>query len=274
MRNCFVPGCDSYCKKNNCVQRKMFLPPAARINDWKEVLHNKRVLKTHDRVCERHFDEKDIIQYWQANINGQIHLTPRDKPKLRENAIPTLNLPSKEQFESKDGLKRRSMTAKDLSNRLIAPLKRKIKEESEDDTKKAKILEPGEELDVAITRPTISETDQKIKVSTLIKIKTETENKFHKAKLAMFENLYDEAFDVTLPSLLWGIHRDPERKFLAFSEFSHLTRSISKLIQISDNFNCETFVKGKLKSSRTLKVEQLTADHISEILDELDKTSS
>lgn len=27
MRNCFVPGCDSYCKANSCAQRKMFFAP-------------------------------------------------------------------------------------------------------------------------------------------------------------------------------------------------------------------------------------------------------
>lgn len=247
----------------------MFLPPAARINDWKEVLHNKRVLKTHDRVCERHFEEKDIIQYWQANINGQIHLTPRDKPKLRENAIPTLNLPSREQFEPKNELKRRNARVEVLTNRLIAPLKSQIEVECEDKTSGTKRQKLREEQPIVIA----AQTDLMLQAA-IADPKPAVEDKNHKAKLALFQNLYDEAFDVTLPSLLWGIHRCPERKFLAFSEFSQLTKSISKLIQISDDFICETFVKGKLKSSLTLQVEQLTADHISVILDELDKMSS
>lgn len=87
----------------------------------------------------------------------------------------------------------------------------------------------------------------------------------------MFETLYDEAFDVTLPSLLWGIHRDPDRKFLAFSKFNPATMMISKLVHISNNFHCTTQINSVPKSSNVLKLEQLAVEHVSTILDELDK---
>lgn len=55
----------------------MFLPPAKLFDAWSKVLPNKRPLKAHDRVCERHFEDGDIIQFWESTINGQIHQTPR-----------------------------------------------------------------------------------------------------------------------------------------------------------------------------------------------------
>lgn len=86
-----------------------------------------------------------------------------------------------------------------------------------------------------------------------------------------FENLYDEAFDVTLPSLLWGIHRDPKRKFIAFSEFNHLAMSCMKILHIADTFHYKTLINNKLKESKILQLEHLTADYVSAILDELEK---
>lgn len=90
-------------------------------------------------------------------------------------------------------------------------------------------------------------------------------------RLAMFETLYDEAFDVTLPSLLWGIHRDPERKFIAFSEFDSKNMKISKLLHISNKFECTTHINSVPTLSKSLIREQLAVEHVSMILDELDK---
>lgn len=255
----------------------MFLPPAAKINLWKEVLHNKRGLKTHDRVCERHFLETDIIQYWEANINGQIHLTPRDKPKLRENAVPSLNLPSLEQFQPNTEIKKRHQRIEVLSNRIITPIKRKEnKTVEEEECKFKKQKQEGDNQQKAPLTDIIGESEHKTEASSfdLLNVKpgnsTEEEKQNHAARLALFESLYDEAFDVTLPSLLWGIHRDPERKFLAFSEYNSQSKSTSKLLHVSNDFHCETFVSGKRKLFQNLKLEQLTTDHLSALLDDLD----
>lgn len=59
---------------------------------WKAVLPKKREFKRMDRVCERHFNVEDIQKTWDHIINGELHQLLRDKPKLKENAVPSLNL--------------------------------------------------------------------------------------------------------------------------------------------------------------------------------------
>lgn len=290
MRNCFVPGCDAYCKRNNTVQRKMFLAPTKLFNEWANVLVNKRNFKQHDRVCERHFEEADIIQFWEANINGKVHLTPRDKPKLREDAIPSKNLPKREDFvpisdspknvPKNDLLKKRSEKIEILSNKIIASNKRAARKKIAEPvkTKRTKLTEKEETLETCLEN--VPEAETKLdndKTSTAEvagreevvdrEMKTETSEE----KLAMFESLYEEAFDVTLPNLLWGIHRDPDRKFIAFSEFNQSTMSMSKLFHITDTCQYKILINNQLKSSKTLPHELLTADHLSSLLDELEK---
>lgn len=88
---------------------------------------------------------------------------------------------------------------------------------------------------------------------------------------AAFENLYDEAFDVTLPSLLWGIHRDPDRKFIAFSKFNQSQMSCCKVLHIASDFRCKISINSKLKAPKSLSLTQLDAESVSTMLDEIDK---
>lgn len=288
MRNCFVPGCDAFCKKNNIVQRKMFLPPVKLLERWAELLPNKRSFKKHDRVCERHFNEEDIIQYWEANIKGQIHLTPRDKPKLRENAIPCKNLPSKDGSEEEVLLKKQNEKVQILSQKIIAPAKRKLDERREKalvkksgKKQKTKLLigrkVPAEVQEVAIdvheanVPPASIEIEPECALMTDIIAEAVEINENSQENVNAFESIYEEAFDVTLPSLLWGIHRDPDVKFIVFSEFSQSTMTTSKLLHITNTCHCETFINNKRKSSMNLHHEKLTTDFVSTLLDELDK---
>lgn len=290
MRNCFVPGCDAHCKRTNTIQRKMFLAPTKLFEEWANVLPNKRSFKQHDRVCERHFKESDIIQFWEVNINGKVHLTPRDKPKLREDAIPTKNLPSKEDFQllsspkliNDESLKKRSENIEILSKTIIRSKKRLASKKTDEPikTKIIKLIETDEEIDIVAniipkvtTLPCLTETEKR---ETFSDVKSElavevVDTETCMEKIEMFENLFEEAFDVTLPSLLWGIHRDPDRKFIAFSEFNVTSMSMSKLFHITDTCQYKTFIGNQLKSSKTLSHELLTADHLSTLLDELEK---
>lgn len=280
MRNCFVPGCDALCKKEKSVQRKMFLPPSKLFNQWADRLPKKRTFKAHDRVCERHFQENDIIQFWEANINGQMHLTPRDKPKLRENAVPCLNLPSKDDFPAtpeEEMLKKRNQKIEILSQKIVAPAKRKLREKTEEViTKKSKKEERKLGIDINEMKVLVLADGETITTDENIASDVEPEQKIENQaeKLAMFENLYEEAFDVTLPSLLWGIHRDPDKKFVAYSEFDQLTMSFSKLLHFTDTCLYKSFINNKLISSKTLPHEQMTPDHVSALLDDLDKTAA
>ena len=151
MRNCFVLGCDALSKKQNKVQRKMFLPPKHLVSSWAEVLPNKkRPFKESDRVCELHFDESDIIDFWTSKINGQVHITPRDKPKLKANAIPSRNLPTSDGAPLKPKvinpaekmLNKRNEKIKILSEKILFPAKRKrLNEDEEENFPRRKLID-------------------------------------------------------------------------------------------------------------------------------------
>lgn len=65
-------------------------------DQWKNVLFNKREFRETDRVCERHFDRTQILTHWEHIIKGVIHQIEREKPKIKADAIPYLNLPDTE----------------------------------------------------------------------------------------------------------------------------------------------------------------------------------
>lgn len=60
---------------------------------WQKILYNKRMFRAKDKVCERHFEKDQILTHWDHKIGGNIVQLQRDKPKLKPDAIPTLNLP-------------------------------------------------------------------------------------------------------------------------------------------------------------------------------------
>lgn len=64
--------------------------------NWKSILFNKREFRESDRVCERHFDRDQILTHWEHLINGEVAVLEREKPKIKANAIPHLNLPDTE----------------------------------------------------------------------------------------------------------------------------------------------------------------------------------
>lgn len=118
MRNCFVPHCDAFCKKNGIIKRMMFSAPKVmaililclfylsivcsfyiqqdRFENWKSILFNKRAFRETDRVCERHFDRSQILTHWDHIIEGELCQLEREKPKIKPDAVPYLNLPETE----------------------------------------------------------------------------------------------------------------------------------------------------------------------------------
>lgn len=225
-------------------------------------------------MCELHFEKEDIIENWETKINGIIHLTPRNKPKLRENAVPCRNL------DKDETIKKHTEKIEILSHKIIAPVKRKATEKVQAvaNRKKTKTQQVALTCGSSVqseeeSRFTVVEENNELTDNDKLKTQQENEEEDHEKKSTLFENLYDEAFDVTLPSLLWGIHRDPERKFLAFSEFSPSTMSASKLLHISDDYQCKTFINNQLKSSQFLNLKQLVTEYVSTVLEELDKES-
>lgn len=258
MRNCFVPGCDLYCKQNRISHRKMFIAPKDMVEKWANVVKNKkRELNKNDRICERHFEESDVIQFWESNINGQVHLTPRDKPKLRDSAIPTKNLGS-DAKKSSTKQQNSSMKRKVIEIRPTVLKAKTCKiEETNEIMENFDVMLPE---DIILTE-TSDEVSQKSDIS-------EVDTK----SIAMFETLYDEAFDVELPSLLWGIHRDPEKKFVAFTEFNLKLLNVSCTLFISDSLTYKIIVNGLTKSCSKLKSDEMSiTEQVSELLNNLDK---
>lgn len=288
MRNCFVTGCDNYCKQNSMVQRKMFLAPKDMLEKWEAVLKtNKRPLNKSDRVCERHFDRADIIEFWESTINGRLHLTPRDKPKLRDSVVPSKNL---------SPLAPQQISAKNPTVKPAQKRKAVTRQESIRENKLLKLLTDDtndiiDQLNVDIPEDTANLFSQN--THQIILETPETTNKLHelyesaiqqiselseedKAKnLANFETLYDEAFDVELPNLLWGIHRDPERKFIAFTAMSVELMNVSKVLIVYEQLSYELKVNGVIRAHDYIKLSEKTIiEELGLLLDEFDKDTN
>ena len=203
-------------------------------------------------------------------------LTQRSKPRLRDNAIPCKNLKKDECGFGED---QKAGKIEILSHKIITPAKRKVREKVEP-AKSPKRIKKQESIKILIEQELEAPPQQVVEETINTdehhdkpiepQVSTEDDEK----KREMFDNLYDEAFDVTMPSLLWGIHRDPERKFIAFSEFNQETLSASKIVLISDTLNYKTVIKSQLASSKVLKAEDVTTENFSTILDELEKEST
>lgn len=58
---------------------------------------------------------------------------------------------------------------------------------------------------------------------------------------AVFESIFDDIYEVVLPTTLWGVHRDPNRKFIAFSEFDASNMTTSKLLHITDTLEMKAY---------------------------------
>lgn len=295
-----MPGCDAHCKRTNSTQRKMFLPPAKLFQAWSDILPNKRKLKPHDRVCERHFEESDIIQFWESTINGQIHQTPRgersaakfpsyfvclnvyhafaDKPRLRDNAIPSRNLPPKSEEDSVEDLKQ-IPKIEIISQKTIVAAKRKLREKPSDiqprklKRTKTVILTPVEIIEEKEDTNLVNKFQEPVieVVEAAENVVQDLDDEQRLQMTAAFENLYDEAFDVTLPSLLWGIHRDPDRKFIAFSEYNQSQMSCCKVLHITSDFRCKISINSRLNAPKILSLAQLEAESVSTMLEEIDK---
>lgn len=63
---------------------------------WKATLPKLKEFKPSDKVCERHFQQSDVIRNFEQVINGEVFKLERGRARLKPNAIPYLNLPSDE----------------------------------------------------------------------------------------------------------------------------------------------------------------------------------
>nr|XP_037275566.1 uncharacterized protein LOC119168265 [Rhipicephalus microplus] len=92
MPSCFAPGCTSG-YRNDAANHHFFTPPrkATEFKQWEHMLHHKdRRLTQKSKVCERHFEEQDIVKYFKHVVKGQEVLIPRGNWKLVPGALPRL----------------------------------------------------------------------------------------------------------------------------------------------------------------------------------------
>lgn len=92
MPSCFAPGCTSG-YRNDAANHHFFTPPrkATEFKQWEHMLHRKdRRLTQKSKVCERHFEEQDIVKYFKHVVKGQEVLIPRGNWKLVPGALPRL----------------------------------------------------------------------------------------------------------------------------------------------------------------------------------------
>lgn len=83
-----------------------------------------------------------------------------------------------------------------------------------------------------------------------------------------FEMLYDEVFEVTLPSTLWAIQRDPEKSFIVFSCFDEKCMGNIKTVFLDNKNKMRLFIRQKCVIED--KNDIFTTDHINNLLDEID----
>ena len=226
---------------------------------WKEKLANKREFKKNDRVCERHFESTHIIEYWENKINGIVHKTKREKPKLAQTAVPTLNIPNWDEFNSPTLQKRQFEKVKILHAQII---KRVAPDDLKIDLKSPiKRLKTDNNEIVLNTQQPVPKTPTK---SVTKSEQVDEEN------LELFENLYDEVHDVTLPNTLYGINRCPERQFIVFNQFNFKSMEFKKYLFIDSSLNCKVYNNGSVETTKLVK-ENCNTEFISEWLDKIDK---
>lgn len=90
-RTCFVKKCRSG-YRSNPEKVSFFRPPKdpSLLDEWKTAISRfDRELSTTDVVCEKHFDESDIIKTWQCvTKDGSVLMEGQRRAKLKKDAIP------------------------------------------------------------------------------------------------------------------------------------------------------------------------------------------
>lgn len=190
------------------------------------MLYNKREFRETDRVCERHFDRSQILTHWEHIIKGEIHQIEREKPKIKADAIPYLNLPDTEDAPHNTQQKRPHKEPKKRKQNLSAHHKNKVnyrficsiltnssKSESEMHVFcNLQVVRKGEDIECS----PMNDIDiyDGIEIKREIKSPRSLKSSPCKAKAILelsdeekhqiFDGVYDDVYEVVLPNTLWG----------------------------------------------------------------------
>lgn len=218
---------------------------------------NKRSLRHNDLICERHFEPEQILTNWEHIIGGKVVSLKREKPKLKSDAVPLRNLhvecPAPYSAEQK--LTRTRNARSDNK-------KRKTKERNG-----GKGVDIDHDIEMADSSAIAEAELNTLPVEEERSGKTDAANA--EERLKMFESLHDDIYEVILPSTLWGIHRDPDHEFIAFSMFDAQRMSHTKTVFIDKTLRVQTHVNGSIFLDESF--EELNTEIVTRILTEIDE---
>lgn len=300
MKTCFIKNCDRSCKFDS--RRSLFTIPKVNFNSklplvslnhrhllpffqsdplrsqWLDAIpQDKRPIRPSDRICCRHFNEDDIDRYWCHTVNGDLVKMMRDRPILKKDAVPSQNL-----IIDFDRPKRKKVyTSGDEAATTAAtttttePSKKSKKEVALFAVSMVPTTEPEAENTMLNLLKgddmTVKDYDIEI-VKEPLQIKDGDAELQLELKKDAFEVFYDEIFDVTLPSPLWGLHRDPDGTFAVFSKVSFDKLQLDRAVRVNDNWEYVVKVGESTIRSDTLKT--LDPDAVAKLLDEVDEIAS
>lgn len=88
----------------------------------------------------------------------------------------------------------------------------------------------------------------------------------------IFDSIYDDVYEIVLPTTLWGIHRDSDRKYITFTKFDIDKMACSKILHVNNEFEIKISIDGVLKKTTDMKI--ISVQVLTDLLNELDETGS
>lgn len=83
-----------------------------------------------------------------------------------------------------------------------------------------------------------------------------------------FDFMYDDIYEIILPSTMYGIHRDPQRKFIVFSLFDEHTMNTAKCLHLDNMLNAKMYVHSINIMSE--KFTSISVEILTNLLNDLD----
>ncbi|XP_055371389.1 uncharacterized protein LOC129605569 [Condylostylus longicornis] len=293
MRSCFIPNCDA--NNRDRRNRPFFnVPKDLKLYTiWKEVLPKKRELKSTDKVCVDHFDESDLITTYETLVNGKMVIIPRGRPKLNENAIPCRNLANCDYPKRgrKCGVKNTKNEKCEISLKKISLKRVKVKKVSNLNEKSCNVIvhtieesfpDEAEEFFKELCEEENTNEEVENNVVNVVSINIDknkidecnticqNNKQVQKEKIKIFNDLYEDIFEVELPSTLWAIHRDPSNVFIAFTYFDPILYLSSKSIILYNNLKAAVNLFNKHFLEKDLN-DSYSIEDVGELLKEVDK---
>ncbi|TMW45023.1 hypothetical protein DOY81_009897, partial [Sarcophaga bullata] len=296
MRTCFVPFCDV--KNKDQPNRAMFSVPKdpSLYAQWAANLPNVKQLRRSDRVCYLHFKPGDINYTFGHIINGQMYQIQRDRPRLKPDAVPCLEMTSKEDLLSYRVRNREAKITKE-SNQLLKQqdygeiIETQQTESEKEDNLNENIIKSNQSENLGFTIEGTDEIPDFIRTEVQTEASSEADNQIDLiieecpeayndnndmdleeslTILNLFNLLYDNCYDILLPNSLWGIHRCPNRSALCFSFMDINQMKVTKIVTITMDGAIQLYANGFLISNLQLTQDIDDLDGLSILLNQVD----